>query len=274
MEKVSTRLTLDKHGIWTHAQRRELSYPESGHGQYFLLEDASFWFAHRNRCILAAMQRFPPGGQVLDVGGGNGYVAKGMIEAGYSAALLEPGPVGAYNGKTQRGISEVFCTTLEDSGFPPESINAIGCFDVIEHIADDSALLAQFQEILRPGGLIYGTVPGYPWLWSSSDVSAGHFRRYTKAALRKLLEPKLEVLYFTPFFSALILPVLLTKTLPYKLGLGGNVISLQSEHGVGGASTMAARILTGLLTREIKIISAGKSLTMGTSCLFVARKRG
>jgi SAM-dependent methyltransferase len=267
-------LALDRHGIWTHAGRRELSYPESGHAAYFRLEDSSFWFAHRNRCILAALRRFPPSGPVLDVGGGNGFVAKGMIDAGFPAALLEPGPVGAFNGKTGRGIPDVFCATLEDAGFPEASLPAIGCFDVIEHVEDDSALVARFHGLLRPGGMLYGTVPAYPGLWSASDAGAGHFRRYTPTALRKLLSSGFETLYCTAFFSALTVPVFLTRSLPYRLGFRGSLLSAETEHGAGGGSSRIARLLEAVLSGEAGRIAAGKSRRAGTSLIFVARKAG
>ncbi len=35
--------------------------------------------------------RFPPDGPFLDIGGGNGFVAKGLLAAGFSCILVEPG---------------------------------------------------------------------------------------------------------------------------------------------------------------------------------------
>lgn len=47
-----------------------ISYPEGGHAVCREVEDSSFWFAHRNRCIVAAVERMPPCGPILDIGGG------------------------------------------------------------------------------------------------------------------------------------------------------------------------------------------------------------
>jgi len=60
--------------------------------------------------------------------------------------------------------------------------------EVLEHIEDDRAALAQWRDWLRPGGHLILSVPAHARRWSATDVWAGHFRRYEKAALRQLLE--------------------------------------------------------------------------------------
>jgi SAM-dependent methyltransferase len=59
--------------------------------------------------------------------------------------------------------------------------------DVLEHV-DDTRALAEARRVLRPGGLLLITVPAMPWLWSYRDRAAGHRRRYTRSALRRLAE--------------------------------------------------------------------------------------
>src|SRR5690606_38954022 len=84
-----------------------VSYPEAGHGACFDIEDASFWFRHRNEAISAMVRRHPPDGLLLDVGGGNGYVAQRLVRDGWPVALLEPGVQGATNARLQRGLERV-----------------------------------------------------------------------------------------------------------------------------------------------------------------------
>lgn len=250
-----------------------LSYPADGNQQCFMLEDRSFWFQHRNDCILAAMRRHPPGGPVLDVGGGNGFVTRRMIDEGFPATLLEPGQTGAANAKTQRKLSDVICSTLDDAGFPGNSIAAVGLFDVLEHIPADRAMLASLHEVMRPGGMLYLTVPAFDWLWSSSDVYAGHFRRYSPSGLAELLLDRFDILYSTCFFGALILPILVFRALPFRLGFARRtgVLTAETEHGVkgGGMVHLARRLLAG----ELRSIETGRALKWGTSLLCVARKK-
>ena len=72
VESLSDALRLDPDsGIWHASAGNQVSYPDDHNAACFLIENDSFWFSHRNRCITAAVRRFPPDGFILDVGGGN-----------------------------------------------------------------------------------------------------------------------------------------------------------------------------------------------------------
>ncbi len=267
-------MQLDAEGIWVSRDCANLSYPEGGNESCFQVEDASFWFQHRNDCIMAALRRHPPAGPMLDVGGGNGYVTRRALDEGFEAALVEPGPVGALNAKRRRQIPEVFCSTLEGCGFAPDSIAAVGLFDVLEHIEDEAAFLASIQKVLKPGGHLYLTVPAFGWLWSDSDDDAGHYRRYSPANLREALGNRFDVLALTCFFRVLALPVLACRVVPYRLGLTRHrekMLSTETEHGTGGG--VAVSVLRRLLSHEGRDIESGKPRAFGGSCLCVATKR-
>jgi SAM-dependent methyltransferase len=250
-----------------------VSYPADGNAVCFQLEDESFWFKHRNRCILEAVRQFGPAGRIVDVGGGNGFVARALIDAGYKTTVLEPGEEGAENARRFRKIPDVICGTLDGAGLAPESVPAAGLFDVLEHIEDDGAFLATLRAVLVPGGVVYLTVPALQWLWSITDVEAGHFRRYSTSDLRRTFERAgFEVLYVTYFFEILLVPFFLLRTLPYKLGLGKprDASDYHGEHTAGGG--MISAILARLLARETGAIAERRTMWTGTSCLVVARK--
>jgi SAM-dependent methyltransferase len=248
-----------------------ISYPADGNAVCFLVEDDSFWFKHRNRCIVEAVTQFPPGGQILDIGGGNGWVARGLIDAGFRTVLLEPGQDGAENARTHRRIPEVINATLEDAGLPSASLPAAGLFDVLEHIKDDEGFLATLADLLQPRGYVYVTVPAHWWLWSLADLDAGHFRRYNVKRLREQFERAgFEVEYVTYFFEALVPPVFLLRTLPYAVGLSRRG-DPRMEH-TGGSARVSSHVER-LLRREVSVIAGRRTLMTGTSCLVVARKR-
>jgi SAM-dependent methyltransferase len=60
-------------------------------------------------------------------------------------------------------------------------------FDVLEHIEDDKAALAQWHSWLRPGGTLLLSVPARMKLWTAGDEWAGHFRRYERDELKQRL---------------------------------------------------------------------------------------
>jgi len=196
-----------------------------------------------------------------------------LIQEGFEAALLEPGAVGAWNGKMQRQIPEVICSTLEDARFPDESVSAVACFDVIEHISDDRRFLKQINDLLKPGGLLYVTVPAHQWLWSQNDVAAEHHRRYHRASLDRLLRDSGFVpLFFSYFFVPLTIPILLLRALPFRLGLSNRrkVLSDEAEHGTGGGSVVAT--IKRMLRVEVARIGCGAESSIGASAIFAARK--
>ena len=58
---------------------------------------------------------------------------------------------------------------------------------MLEHIEDDRAALARMVRALKPGGFVLLSVPAGEWLFGYHDEQLGHFRRYTKKTLRRLV---------------------------------------------------------------------------------------
>jgi len=275
LSEISANLEFSAAGLWTARSVSEVSYPESGNDFCFAVEDSSFWFRHRNACILEAARLFPPPGTVFDVGGGNGFVACALQDAGWEVVLVEPGPRGAANA-LRRGVRHVVRAAMDDAGFLPGTIPAIGLFDVLEHIEDPHRFLASIKACLMPGGRIYITVPASQWLWSREDVDAGHFRRYSLPELSGTLRKAgLEVEFATHFFGFLPLPQLLWRVLPYRLGLASAPPSAErarAEHQASGSTVnRVLRVLTG---RELRRLQRRRVSRFGGSCLAVARKAG
>lgn len=212
----STRLRLAA-GVWKPASLRQISYPDDGNDACLEVEDDSYWFAHRNACILEVMRIHPPSGAVYDIGGGNGFVSLALQAAGHDTVLVEPGR-GALNAAA-RGVTRIVHATLEDADFAAGSLDAAGAFDVVEHIEDDHAFLGKIRRLLRPGGRFYCTVPALECLWSDEDIRAGHFRRYSRETLAAVLHASgLRVEFLTPIFSWLTVAVFLHRALPYRAG--------------------------------------------------------
>jgi SAM-dependent methyltransferase len=99
----------------------------------------------------------------------------------------------------------------------PDDYDLIGAFDVIEHIDDDTAALAAIATKLKPGGKFIMTVPAHPWMWTAHDVANHHKRRYSKAALRKLVEGSPMRLDKIGYFNSLLFPLAVTQRAASKL---------------------------------------------------------
>jgi len=273
LREIAPNLERSQEGWWSSRHLSGVSYPDDGNALCFLVEESSFWFEHRNRCILEALRLFPPSGTFFDIGGGNGCVARAIQETGQEVVLVEPGLAGVRNA-LNRGIRQVVRATLEDAGVLPETLPAAGLFDVIEHISDDSAFMTGINRLVIPGGRVYITVPACPSLWSNEDKLAGHARRYSVPALRRLLENAgYTVEFVTYFFGFLLLPILFQRAIPYRLGFGAKTLaedSVRSDHEPG--NTLTRRMLQVLTRRELSRIAESWPVRMGGSCLAVARK--
>ncbi|MEN0062601.1 MAG: class I SAM-dependent methyltransferase [Myxococcota bacterium] len=265
-------LTQTSDGLWTSSSEVDVSYPEGDHDQLVKVEDRSFWFDHRNRCLAEWVAQHPPAGPVLDVGAGNGFVTRGLAAAGIASVALEPSEAGARNAQA-RGLDPVIWATLEDAQFPPHSVPAVGLFDVLEHVEDRRALLAHLHSRLQPDGRVYLTVPALRWLWSSEDVRAGHYLRYTGRTLRaELVAGGFRVEAMRRFFSFLVPPVLLARVVAERLGLRQDgPEALANDLAPPHPWVRAAVDLVGAAER--RMLGLGLPLPLGTSLFAVATPR-
>ena len=260
-------------GVWRARQSGEVSYPENVRDLCHAREDDSYWFQHRSRvlCGLAQHLGFPPA--IWDIGAGNGSVSRAFQDAGIEAVAVEPSAAGAANAAA-RGVRSVLCAKLEDLALPAGCLPAAGCFDVIEHIEAPSAFLAEVARILKPGGLFLVTVPAMPALWSEFDDVSGHFRRYTRRGLdASLAEHEFRRVISEYLMCCLVLPVLLGRVVPYRLGRRmppeqcWSALSAQLKPRQG----LADRLISTLLKLET---GWGRFLPCGTSVVGVYAKAG
>ena len=257
-------------GFWQSPHIKPVSYPIEGNAEYAELEEESFWFCHRNACILAVLNRFPPqAGQIWDVGGGNGFVALAIQKSGIKVTLVEPG-LGA---KTafQRGVRSVIQASFDDLKLKPGFLPSVGLFDVIEHIQDDLRFLQKIFDVIEPNERVYLTVPAYKILWSVEDKQAQHFRRYTIKRLKKLFAQSGFVIDFsTYFFSFLPFPVFFFRTILTLLGRKKHFVDHEKAHSL--PSGIVGIFLKTLLDWEVRLLSKARKIPFGGSIILVARK--
>ena len=61
------------------------------------------------------------------------------------------------------------------------------------------------------------TVPAHPWMWTAHDVANHHKRRYSKRALRALVENSPMKLERLGYFNSLLFPVAIAERAASKL---------------------------------------------------------
>jgi hypothetical protein len=253
---------------------KEISYPKDGNSVSYLIEEKSWWFQFRNKFIVSYVKKFASNSIFWDIGGGNGFVSKGLQENGITTILVEPGIEGAINA-SNRGINHVFCATLEELQVNSEMIESAGLFDVLEHIEDANGFLLKINKSIKKDGKLFITVPAYNFLWSVDDDFAGHFKRYNLNSLNKALKKAgFETVKSSYFYSVLIVPIFFFRTLKQKItGAQNHDISdinkINNEHSNGG---VLVAIMKQIWKLEHLMIRKGIKIPFGASCLVVAKK--
>lgn len=142
----------------------------------------------RRRRILRQLRDQPPG-EVLEIGAGAGMLLQELAARGFTCSALE----------TSDAAREVIARMAGRFGGRVELHDGPGpawrgrfplllAFEVLEHIEDDAAALREWVEWMAPGGTLLLSVPAHPGQWNAADVWAGHFRRYRRQDLVRLLE--------------------------------------------------------------------------------------
>jgi SAM-dependent methyltransferase len=230
-------------------------------------EARHFWFDTRRRLVLSALQRHAQGARsLLEVGCGTGYVLEGVGHACPDLALTGTDALLASLSRVAQRLPDATLLQMDARHIPfRDEFDVLLALDVVEHIEDDRAALAEMARALRPGGVMILTVPQHTWLWSTLDEWSGHKRRYERGVLReRLVAAGLRVERLTSF-SALVLPLLiLARRRPQR-----SAFDPLAELRIAGPLNALLRLPS---TLERGLIGAGVSFPAGGSLLAVARR--
>jgi trans-aconitate methyltransferase len=235
------------------------------------LEAGNFWFRARNRIILWAIGRYSPSlKSFLEIGCGTGFIISSISRRFpevklFGSEYLEEGLAFA----RQRVPAAEF-TQMDARCIPYESaLDAIGAFDVLEHIEEDEAVLQQMYKALKPGGFVFITVPQHRWLWSVVDEYACHVRRYDADELHeKFFKAGFEIIQSASFVSMLLPAMYLSRL------LNRNKMDVSMDAMIElRINPILNKIFEWLLYFELALMRAGISLPVGGSMLLVAQKR-
>lgn len=144
------------------------------------------------RCDVITRRR--PPGRLLDVGCGTGLLMNAMRHRGWDVEGVDFTPDAVRAARERFGLPVVE-GTLESARFPSASFDAAVLWNVIEHVPDPAATIAEVARVLRPGGLIVMATPnvdafdarifGRHWaLWEAPR----HFNLFSPTTLGRVCE--------------------------------------------------------------------------------------
>jgi len=234
------------------------------------LEAGNFWFQSRNALIVHTLRRHVPNLQsFLEIGCGTGFVLSGVAAAFPEASLAGSEIFSAGLPHAAKRVPKAKFMQMDARSIPFKShFDAVGAFDVLEHIAEDEKVLAQIHRSIKPGGAIVLTVPQHPWLWSRQDEMACHVRRYTAGELRRKVEQAGFTILQESSFVSLLLPIM---WLSRRFGrrTQGQTFDPLAELKIG---KLANRFLRTVMDIERLTLNCGINFPAGGSRLLIARK--
>lgn len=230
------------------------------------LEGGHFWFVSRNQLIVGLVNKFfPTARRFLEIGCGTGFVLRALAGARNWERLAgsELHPAGlAY---ARKRLPEVELVQMDARDIPAMgAFDLTGAFDVIEHIAEDEAVLRNLRAATVTGGGTIVAVPQHPWLWSRADEIAHHQRRYRRGELEEKLSRNGFQVVFSSSFTALLLPLMAASRLRRDKRSDEDVYEFKVNPAIN-------RVLLKTLYAEVRMTLAGVRWPAGGSRVVVAR---
>ncbi|HXK37074.1 MAG TPA: class I SAM-dependent methyltransferase [Candidatus Paceibacterota bacterium] len=154
---------------------------------------------------------------LLDVGCGPGNIVDLLLPFGRTYGI-DPSP-DAVRIAAGRGFTELRVADVEHIPYPDAMFDIVTAIDIVEHVEDDLGALREIRRVLKPGGILFFSVPAYQFLWGDNDDLFGHKRRYTRSEIRTKLKQSgfmcQQVSYLQPLF---VLPLFLLRKIKKALG--------------------------------------------------------
>jgi 2-polyprenyl-3-methyl-5-hydroxy-6-metoxy-1,4-benzoquinol methylase len=177
-----------------------------------------FWYRYRHILIFDILKKnfkHPGKLKLLDMGCGDGNMINYLKNKGI---LKVVGCDIRIDSTTTSDLDIQFLQLdIRKKIIKKQQFDVILLLDVVEHVKDDTSLINLAKSLLKKNGILILTVPAPEYLYSDFDKFAGHYRRYNKKSLIKLMEGSKLKIKRISYFNSFILPFLLMRTTYYRL---------------------------------------------------------
>jgi len=236
------------------------------------VEATHFWFRGFRRFIapvIAEMAGTRRDLQLLDCGCGTGHNLATLLRPYGRACGFDLTPGGLL--RAHAAGFPVVRADIAAIPFQSARFDLVTSFDVMQYVADDSAVMQEMARVLKPGGALVVTAAALDVLRGGHAGTWPEVRRYTSAGMGAIVENAgMKVHRLTYLFASLFPAMLAVRALRRDRRAGGANPPVEDwEMRVPAAPINTA--LTWMLSGEAAI-SRRIPMPVGSSVLVVARK--
>ena len=192
-------------------------------------QEHHWWFRAKRDILSECITGFslPKSSSILEIGCGTGSNIQ-MLKHHGNLSALEMDDFARKFTEQHSDISVTKGWLPDNLPFERGSFDLVCMFDVLEHVKEDSAALERIKEILKPGAILFVTVPAYQWLFGRHDENLHHHRRYTLTGLKKKFQDAGYEITKQSYFNSVLFPLvalarLLEVITKPKQGVGNEV---------------------------------------------------
>lgn len=174
----------------------------------------NFWHIGRREILLEALSRITKktDNAILDIGCGPGGNIAVLKPFGRVTGLDNSLEALRYAG--EKGYDNLIKGDILNLPFQDRAFDIVASLDVFEHLENDLRAIQECYRVLKPGGILFVTLPAHPFLWNEHDEYLEHVRRYkTREMLKKLRDAGFSVIKQSHFVTLGVPGILLRNFL-------------------------------------------------------------
>jgi 2-polyprenyl-3-methyl-5-hydroxy-6-metoxy-1,4-benzoquinol methylase len=238
------------------------------------IENKHWWFTARRKIIFQVLTCFVPPQDdlcIVNVGCGTGADLSNLSQS-YRCIGLDASKSAVIAAQKRSPNSQIILGS--SAGDLPKrrrgETRAWLFLDVLEHVKNERNFFSNFVEEMEPGETTIITTPANPKLWSSHDVSFGHYRRYTLETLSNIWVKLPFEIRLLSYFNTRLYPLIwLIRIIDIKLGktIGQEETDFQLLPTF--LNKMLHKLFYGEHKRFLGMIDQGSAYKYGTSLIAV-----
>lgn len=131
--------------------------------------------------------------RVIDVGCGTGYGTQLIGRASSRAVGIDCSREAIAFASLHHSGPEFCLASADCLPFREAAFNAATCFELVEHVADARAVVAEISRVLQPGGVLVISTPNRIVTSHGGSMNPFHVREFVLSEFIELLEPHFAI---------------------------------------------------------------------------------